>query len=259
MTGTAGDNGTADNAGTGENAGTEENRRGATAILGAMDGEIAEFLQSMTQTSTEGWRGFRFHYGEIDQERVVVAKAGVGKSLSALVSQHLIERFAPARLIFTGLAGAVDQSLDVGDMMVARDCVQYDIDASPIGFEVGEIPFTPYRFLPCDRELVRAAAAVSPESGRVVTGRIGTGDRFLTKRDEELVRWLRETLEVTACEMEGASVGLAAAVNDIPFLLLRTISDRADGAAPKDFSAFLTRASRNSLAFVRGLLAHTAS
>lgn len=220
-----------------------------------MDAEVSEFLQAIGETTSEEWRGFRFHRGELEGKPVVIGKAGVGKSLSALVTQHLCEHYRPARLIFTGLAGAIDPALEVGDTVIAEESLQYDLDASPLGFAVGEVPFTDYRFMSSDRTLVRLAQQVKPVDGKAITGRIGTGDRFLSQRDRELVEWLRSELRVTACEMEGASVALAAAVNDVPFLLVRTISDRADGTAPKDFNAFLRNASRNSLAFVRQVLA----
>lgn len=227
-----------------------------TLILGAMDGEIAAFLQVISSQVQEKWHGFAVVRGTLDARQVVVSKSGVGKSLSAAVTQHLMDRYAPSRVIFTGLAGAIAPEIEPGDTLVARDCLQYDLDATALGFKLGEVPYTPYRILTSDPALVEIARHYQPAQGRLMVGRVLTGDRFLVESGAPQFQYLRRDLEGDAVEMEGASVALVATVNRVPFLIVRTISDRADGNADIDFNAFLADASRNSLACVRHILAH---
>jgi 5'-methylthioadenosine/S-adenosylhomocysteine nucleosidase len=215
-----------------------------TAILGALSGEITEIVAALTQASTEQWNGFTFHRGTIAGSDIVVAKSGVGKTLSALLCQHVIDRFHPDRLVFTGIAGALRPDMEVGDTIIAKDCLQHDVDATRFGFLRGEIPHSGYRVVPCNPQLVAVAEQCVPTQGRRWTGRVLTGDQFITNAAER--GYLRQELGGDAVEMEGASVGLVALVNHVPFLLIRTISDRADGRSPEDFPAFLAYASQNA-------------
>jgi adenosylhomocysteine nucleosidase/adenosylhomocysteine/aminodeoxyfutalosine nucleosidase len=128
------------------------------------------------------------------------------------------------------------------------------MNAISLGFQRGEIPYSPYRILACDTGLVDLAMRCVPEAGKVVTGRILTGDQFITNRTLKSMQYLYDDLAGDAVEMEGASVGLVATVNRIPFLLIRVISDRADTYAHIDFQSFLPKASRNSLQFIRHVL-----
>ncbi len=223
-----------------------------TLILGAMDGEIAESRANLQRASTTEWNGFQTHHGWIEDREVLVAKTGVGKSLSAMFCQYLIDTHVPDRILFSGIAGALDPSLEIGDTLVARDCVIHDMDATALGFKLGEIPYSPYRVFTCDPNLVAQAAAVEPMEGRVVTGRVLTGDQFVASAQTR--NELRAALNGDAVEMEGASVGLVATVNRIPFLLIRTISDKADGRAHTNFSSFLQFASRNSWHYLRQIV-----
>lgn len=223
-----------------------------TLILGAMDGEIAESRANLQHSSTTEWNGFEIHHGWIGDREVEVAKTGVGKSLSAMFCQHLIDTHTPDRILFSGVAGALNPSLEIGDTLIARDCVIHDMDATALGFKRGEIPYTPYRVFTCDPDLVAQAEAVEPMEGSVVTGRVLTGDQFVASAQTR--HELRAALDGDAVEMEGASVGLVATVNQIPFLLIRTISDKADGQAHTDFSAFLRFASRNSWHYIRQIV-----
>jgi adenosylhomocysteine nucleosidase/adenosylhomocysteine/aminodeoxyfutalosine nucleosidase len=219
-----------------------------------MDGEIAEFLIALDGRTDESWNGFVFYKGLLEGKDVVVAKSGVGKTMSAMVTQHLIDVYRPSAIIFTGLAGGVSPGLDIGDTLIANDCMQHDFDVTALGPKRGAIPFTPYRIFSCDPGLLELAMSCVPLDGKAVRGRILTGDQFITGKNLSAMRYLVEELEGDAVEMEGASVGLVSTVNSIPFLLVRTISDKADAGATLDFKAFLPKASRNSLRFVRHIL-----
>ena len=223
-------------------------------VLGAMDAEIDGFVATIDFRKKEIWNGFPFTCGVLYGHEVVIAKSGVGKTLSAMVTQRIIDAYAPTQILVTGIAGALNTAYGVGDTVIAESCVQHDMDATALGFARGEVPYTRHRFIECDARLVDAAAEYKPTAGSIHRGRIVTGDVFVRDRSDASVAYLTEELSGDAVEMEGASIGLVAAMNGIGFLLIRTISDLADGTAPRDFSAFLRRVARNSLMCVRHVL-----
>jgi 5'-methylthioadenosine/S-adenosylhomocysteine nucleosidase len=230
-----------------------------TLLLGAFDAEIEAFHRHLEGPRTATWRGYEFYEGRIAGRDVVVSRSGVGKTLSAMLTQHLTERYRPARILFTGVAGALNPELEIGDTVVARTCMQWDMDATAVGFELGEVPYSSYRVISCDAELVEAALTCTPSNGRVFAGHVLTGDSFIVTSTDESHRYLRESLGGDAVEMEGASVGLVAAVNEVPFLLLRTISDKADTSASVHFAKVVRQASRNAWEFVEHVLSQTAA
>lgn len=222
-----------------------------TLVLGAMDGEVAAIIANMQVESKEEWRGYPIVFGTISDAPVVVSRTGVGKTLSAMLCQYLIDRVGPERIIFTGVAGALHHGLEIGDTVVARDAIQHDLDVTALGLEIGQVPFSPYRVFRCDEELVRRALAVTPPHGRAHEGRILTGDQFVA--DAAVRERLASSLGGDAVEMEGASVGLVATVNEIPFLLIRTISDHSDGSA-LEFARLVSFAAENSWHYLTRML-----
>ena len=92
-------------------------------IMGAMDAEITEFLSHAEGIERTEWRGFEFHKVRLDGREAVLVKSGIGKVFSALVSQHLIDTYAPSSLIFTGVAGALNPAYEIGDVVISRDCM----------------------------------------------------------------------------------------------------------------------------------------
>ncbi|MFW6261918.1 MAG: 5'-methylthioadenosine/adenosylhomocysteine nucleosidase [Spirochaetota bacterium] len=197
-----------------------------TLVLGAMDGEVAAIVENMDVERRERWHGFPVVVGAIGGSPVVVSRTGVGKTLSAMLCQRLIDRHEPERIIFTGVAGALRKDLDIGDTVVAREALQHDLDVTALGFPVGQVPYSTWRVFACDPLLAERAMAVTPAQGHAHLGRILSGDQFIA--DAAKRETLARELEGDAVEMEGASVALVATVNEIPFLLIRTISDHAD-------------------------------
>lgn len=224
------------------------------AVLGAMDSEIKIFLARLKGKEQSEWNGFSFYTGTLAGEKVVLSRTGVGKALSALVTQKIIDKFAPKAIILTGIAGSLRAELSIGDILFARDCLQWDLDATKFGLPRGQIPHTSYRILKCDTGLLKTASGFNSGDANSFTGRILTGDTFLTGAGLPEYSFLTGELDGWAVEMEGASVGLTAAVNGIPFLLIRVISDNADGGVPKDFKAFLRDASGKACSVVEYIL-----
>ena len=223
------------------------------AVLAALEEEIAAFRGAHTLTPVEEgtpFAAFRFRVGAVD---AVLMRTGVGKAFAAMVAQRAIERVRPDYLIVTGIAGSVRDGLDLGDVVVSRDCVQHDLDATALGFELGQVPYTEHRILRADPRLVELALATPVAGQRVVAGRILTGDQFVSDPDAALRRRLLD-LDGSVVEMEGAAIALVATVNRVPFVIIRSVSDKADAAAPADFGAFLRRAAANSYTVCAGIL-----
>lgn len=223
-------------------------------LLGALEAELSEFRSRLAARHDEQWHDRTFCVGRLGHSEVVVAATGVGKSMAALATQHLVDVFAPHYIIFTGIAGALDPALGIGDVLVAADSLQYDLDARAAGFPLGQIPFTDYRVIPSEPRLVAAALGYEAQGFRLVRGRILTGDLVLSRSSQGSYGHLVSELGGDAVEMEGASSGLVALMNGIPFLLLRVISDRVDGSAAADFKRFLPTASLRSFLVVSHVL-----
>ena len=228
-------------------------------VLGAMDSEISEFLSRLERPEVIHWNGFTQHRGRLSGQEVLISKSGVGKVMSAMVTQHLIDAYQPKAVLFTGLAGSLRPHIDIGDMLLAADLVQHDLESAGLRLPRGQVPFSDYRFLPSHPTLLKLAGEFIPAKGNLHQGRICTGDQFITYREMGSHAYLTEELEGDGVEMEGASVALVCSVNKVPFLVARTISDRADNAAAVNFEAFLPEASLNSLALVQYLLPRIAA
>lgn len=225
------------------------------AVLGAMDGEVETIVARLDHDRVHRFGTFAFHIGRLDDVEVIVGKSGVGKARAAMVTQHLIETFSLTTLLFTGLAGSINPDIRIGDTLVGRDSIQHDLDATPLGFARGEIPYEHVRVIASDSRLVERARTVVPASGTVHVGRILTGDQFISRNGLRTMDYLRAELHGDAVEMEGASVASVCAFNGLPFCLIRTISDEANRDAKVDFERFLPTASANSLHFIRALIA----
>lgn len=224
-------------------------------IIGAMDEEIALYLEAMQQTKQTVKAGITYYEGQMEGKEVVLCKSGVGKVNAAVTTQILIDTFQVDRVIFTGVAGAVHPALNIGDIVVSTDCIQHDIDVSPLGFAPGQIPFTEQWVWKADEELMQQAIAAGQKleaDVQVVSGRILSGDQFVASREK--VQWLYEQFEAHCTEMEGASVGQVCAMNDVPFVVVRSMSDKADGSAHVNFVEFTKLASERSYAIVRNML-----
>jgi 5'-methylthioadenosine/S-adenosylhomocysteine nucleosidase len=183
---------------------------------------------------------------------IVAVQTGVGKVLSAIVTQHLIDAFSPSAVIMSGVAGALNPGLEKGDILIGTDSIQHDMDATRFGFKRGQIPYTNYHIIPSDRMLLEIARSYKKEN--LKEGRILTGDQFFTGRLDPRFSYLSEELEGDAVEMEGAAAGLTAMVNGVPFLLIRVISDMADGSEKGHYLDFIKSASSRSFDLIEHIL-----
>ncbi len=229
-------------------------KKGPVIILGALDGEISAFLQFFTLNEPLKWKEFVFYSGVYSDKEIIVAKCGVGKVLSAMVTQKIIDLYDPSAIIFTGIAGSLNHDLEIGDILVGEDSIQHDVDATRFNFKRGEIPHTPYRFLKSDPALMGSALSFKSEKHKIYKGRMLTGDQFISYKNFNEKPYLIDELAGDCVEMEGGSVALVATVNDIPHILIRTISDKAHIKTKLNLREFLKVASENSLEMVKHIL-----
>ena len=227
-----------------------------TGIISAMDNEIALLLQNAEIDHVERRGSMDFHVGTLCGKNVVIIKGGIGKVRSAAGAAALLDSFGPARVIFTGIAGGVSDETQVLDVVVAEDLVQHDYGImSNDGFEWSEGTGGENCRVFCDPELVRlahdAAAEVVGED-HVFQGTIVTGDQFIAS--ESYVELLQENFKAMACEMEGASVGIVCTEYEVPFVVIRTMSDKADGLAHDTYENMADLAADHSSEVVMQML-----
>ncbi len=224
-------------------------------IIGAMEEEIALYMEAMDAPQASSKAGITYHTGTLQGVDVVLCKSGVGKVNASVCTQILLDRYGVDRVIFTGVAGALHPDLNIGDIIVSTDCMQHDVDATALGFAPGQIPFADKWVWSADPLLVelalQAGEAVEDEV-QVVRGRVLSGDQFVANREK--VEALHEQFQASCTEMEGAAVGQVCAMNNVPFVIVRSLSDKADGSAHVNFLQFTALASKRSCAIVTGML-----
>jgi 5'-methylthioadenosine/S-adenosylhomocysteine nucleosidase len=223
-------------------------------ILGAVDEEIAKVRDHLTDIEQHQHGLMRYETGNFEGLPVVLSRSGLGKVASAMTAQHLIDRFPPAALIFTGVGGALNNALQVGDVVVARDTVQHDLDGIGLGFTRGTVPYTDQRFFKTDDRLFQLAMGAELTNTRIFSGRIATGDIFLTAAHTTAFAYLQDEFQADVVEMEGAAVGQVCTWNQIPYLVIRTISDKANAEATHDFNTFMPVVAKNSFGMLTAVL-----
>jgi adenosylhomocysteine nucleosidase len=223
-----------------------------TGIIGAMPEELEALLSDLAEARAERVGPFTLHRGRLEGKPVLIAECGVGKVNAAALTQLMLLR-GVSRIIFTGVAGAVDPGLEVGDIVVSSDALQHDVDVRALGYAPGEVPGET-RCWQADVTLQKLAlgAARDQTEAHVVSGRVVSGDQFIA--DAAKVRWLREMFDASCAEMEGAAAAQVCAKWGVPFVIIRSISDTADHEAHTDFRAFTALAARRAKALVRGML-----
>ena len=235
---------------------TKLTETGCIGIISAMENEVRLLLSEADIDHVDIVGGVEYHVGTLCGQDVVIAQAGIGKVLSAAGASVMLSRYSVSCLIFTGIAGGVGDETKVLDMVIATELVQHDYGTmSQDGF-VWAPPFSGGTgYYACDAALVQAAydAAVAVVGeGHVFRGRISSGDQFIAS--EAYVKILQEQFGAIACEMEGASVAAVAERYGVPFVVIRSMSDKADGAAHDTIDSFGDAAADNSGRIVMKLL-----
>ena len=228
---------------------------GRIGIIGAMDDEVSALKDAMEIDRRETIAGMEFFVGKLGGQNVAVVQSGMGKVNAGICAQLLISEFGAKAVINTGVAGSLDSTLDIGDFVVSADAVQHDYDVSPIGFAKGEIPYTGKYAFEADAELrAKAADAIRKSCPEVAVheGRVCSGDQFISSDAQKNA--VTSEFGGLCCEMEGAAIAQACYLNGTPFVIIRAISDKADGSAHEDYGEFVKKAAARSAAAVRYML-----
>ena len=208
-------------------------------IIGAMEEEVQALRHAMKIQEEKEIASMVFHRGILYGKEAVVVRSGIGKVNAAICTQILADHFDVDLVINTGIAGSLDAAIDIGDMVISTDAVQHDMDASGFGYRIGQIPRVDTFAFEADEKLrelaIECNQKVNPEI-QAFPGRVVSGDQFIS--DKLKKEWLLEQFSASCTEMEGAAIGQAAALNGIPFLIIRAISDKADNSANMDYPAF---------------------
>ena len=225
-------------------------------IIGAMEVEVAILKEKMEDVRIIKKASMDFYEGILAGKKVVVVRSGIGKVNAGICAQILADVFSVDAIINTGIAGSLNKNINIGDIVLSTDVVQHDMDATGFGYRKGQIPQMPVFFFNADDNLRRLAAEVCREVNpdiQVFEGRIASGDQFVC--DQDVKNRIVSEFSAYATEMEGAAIGQAAYLNEIPFLVVRAISDKADGSAQMDYSEFEKAAVDHSVRLTLNMLA----
>ncbi|OHE18504.1 MAG: 5'-methylthioadenosine/S-adenosylhomocysteine nucleosidase, partial [Sulfurimonas sp. RIFOXYD2_FULL_37_8] len=218
------------------------------AIMGAMPEEISPILEKLDSYKTTQYAGNKYYEASYKGVDLVIAYSKIGKVFSALTATTMIEHFGADRLLFSGVAGAISPTLKVGDLIVATKLSQHDLDITAFGHPYGYVPEGAV-FVEADKEMIKISKSVASEMGKKVQeGIIATGDQFVA--NEEQKNWIGTTFGADALEMEGGSVAVVCDALNVPFFILRAISDTADMDASFSFDEFLQTSAQESAEFV---------
>ncbi|MDN3653353.1 5'-methylthioadenosine/S-adenosylhomocysteine nucleosidase [Thalassotalea ponticola] len=224
-------------------------------IIGAMEPEVAILKSKLEQFAEHTYHGYTFFTGYIDGEEVVLVQSGIGKVAATIATVLMIEKFAPDYIVNTGSAGGFEQSLRVGDIVISSEVRHHDADVTAFGYEVGQLPGMPAAFVPHPTLVEAAQQGISQLAGiQTLTGLITTGDTFMTK-DEDIAKARRNFPTMAAVEMEGAAIAQTCHQLEVPFVVIRSMSDIAGKESPESFEAYLETASVNSSQLVMHMLA----
>jgi len=222
------------------------------AIMGAMPEEIAPILEKLGEYKTTEYAKNSYYEASYKGVDLVIAYSKIGKVFSSLTAATLIEHFGAKKLLFSGVAGAVSPELKVGDLVVANKLSQHDLDISAFGHPYGYVPEGSV-FVEADKDMIALSKEVAASMGKSVKeGIIATGDQFVA--NEERKNWIGDTFKADALEMEGASVAVVCDALNVPFFILRAISDAADMDASFSFEEFLEISAVISAEFVMKMI-----
>ena len=223
-------------------------------IIGAMKSEMDAIKSHMTDPKIRTISGVDFIEGELCGHPVVVATSGIGKVFAAICAQTMILEYRPDLMINIGVAGSLTPDLNIGDIAVAKAVVQHDMDTCGLGDPVGMISGLNMVEIPSDPEAAEGLIKSAEELGfHHVYGIIGSGDIFVQEEDRK--KYISETFGAIACEMEGGSIGHVCYVNEVPFCILRAISDNGDKNATSDYDMSLEMAADRATQVMENFLA----
>ena len=225
-----------------------------TGIIGAMKIEVETIKALMENKKSEVISGVEYITGTLHGKEIVTAVCGIGKVAAAMCAQTMILKYAPDRIINTGVGGSLSEKLAIGDIAVAESLVQHDMDTSPLGDPVGLISGINIVNIPCDEKVVETLVkgVEALEGIKALKGVIASGDQFIA--DTAKKDYIKNNFNAVVCEMEGASIAQVCYTNGVPFGVVRAVSDCADGSSHMDYGEFLPMAAANAAKLIESFV-----
>ncbi len=221
-------------------------------IMCAMREELEPILEKVKIEKEIDYARNRYYIAKYKDLDLVLAYSKIGKVNAATTATILIEKFGAKKILFSGVAGAIDSDLKIGDLIIATKTCQHDVDLTVFGYEPGFIPESKV-FFECDEKLNNIAKNVAKKLGiKLKEGIIASGDQFIHSKERK--EWIAKTFKASAIEMEGGAVGCVTWTLGVPFFMLRSISDSAEEGAGVDFDEFLEESSKISAEFLIEML-----
>lgn len=218
-------------------------------IIGAMASEVDGLKAKMSDVTTENISGVDFSSGIIGKAEVVVAQAGVGKVNASVTAQTMILKYGVSSVINIGVAGGIEESLKIGDIVVADRVVEHDMDTTAVGDAPGFITGIDRVYMDCDKEISDLIYECAKESGiHTIRGTIASGDIFVA--EDSVRNKISSLFNAAAAEMEGAAIGHVCTMNNVKFAVLRAMSDCANDDSHVDFPTFAAAAAEKSIEII---------
>jgi len=222
------------------------------AIMGAMPEEIAPLLEKVENVKKIEYANNSYYEATYKGKELVIAYSKIGKVFSSLTASTLLEKFACDKLLFSGVAGAINPELKIGDLIIADKLCQHDLDISIFGHDYGYVPEGAV-FIESDESLRNIAKEVAVKNElSLIEGTIATGDQFVASNERK--EFIVKHFKADALEMEGASVAVVCNALNVPFFILRAISDTANDDAGIDFDEFMVGSAKISANFILNMV-----
>ncbi len=222
-------------------------------IIGAMASEVDGLKEIMPDKTTDTISGVEFCSGSIGGTDVVVAQAGVGKVNAAVTAQTMILKYNTSALVNIGVAGGIEPSLGIGDIVIADKVVEHDMDTTAVGDEAGFISGIDRVYMDCDGEISDLMYDVACGMGiHTIRGVIASGDVFVS--EDSVRNRIAEQFNGAAAEMEGGAIGHVCTMNNVPFAVLRAMSDCANNDSVVDFPTFARESAKKSIEIITEFL-----
>ena len=225
-------------------------------IIGAMELEVEELKAKMQVNRIVEKAGMKFFEGVLSNTDVVIVQSGIGKVNAGICVQILVDTFEITTVINTGVAGSLNNKANIGDIIISSESQEHDMDVTALGYEPGIIPQMKESVFKADAKIAELAVEVCTEVNpdiNVLTGKVVSGDQFISSKEQK--EKLINVFHGDCAEMEGAAIAHAAYLNNIPYLVIRAISDKADGSAQMDYPTFEKAAAAHSAKLVEHLVA----
>ena len=221
-----------------------------------MELEVETLKNQMNIRNIVKKASMEFHEGTLNDTEVVIVRSGIGKVNAGICVQILCDLFQVTHIINTGVAGSLDADINIGDIVISTDALYHDVDATIFGYQPGEVPQMGKREFTADSAMVDLTESVckevNPDIG-VFRGRVVSGDQFVS--DKAVKERLVSLFHGSCTEMEGTAIAHAATLNDIPFVIIRAISDKADDSAQVDYPVFEKKAAQDCAKLVAHMIA----